>query len=230
MRQAAAGIIAGNAQIASAALLGRHVGLDEVIDAPHFRYDFECVGPVERYRALNIRLRDELASLRLRNPDDIIVARSLERAIAEIPVEKKWADGYRNLVVTVGRNHLLDTYFSGSAYTASWFLGLVNGASAPTYNAADTMASNAGWDEIAPYSNANRPTLAFAAASAGSKATSAAAVFNINATATIAGGFTVTNNTVLGTTGILYSAGNFTGGNRAVQSGDTLNVSLTLSV
>jgi hypothetical protein len=142
----------------------------------------------------------------------------------------KWTDTIENLVVTQGRNFALDTVLSGSAYTAAWFMGLVDGASAPTYAAGDTMASHAGWTESTAYSNANRPTPAFAAASGASKATSAAVSFTINATATIAGCFLTTSNTKGGTTGTLYSAGSFSGGNRAVVNGDTLNVTYTASL
>lgn len=141
----------------------------------------------------------------------------------------KWEDEYKNLVTTVGKNDLLDKFLTGSAYTATWFLGLVDGASTPTYAAADTAASHAGWTESAAYSNATRPAPAWSAASAGSKATTATA-FNINATATIAGTFLIANSTKSGTTGVLYSAGSFTGGNKSVSSGDTLNVTYTASV
>lgn len=141
----------------------------------------------------------------------------------------RWEEVIDNLVVTVGKNDLLDKYFTGSAYTATWYLGLVNGATAPTYAAADTMASHAGWTEIVPYSQATRPQPTWASASAGSKATTATA-FSINASATVAGCFMTSNNTKSGTTGILYSAGSFTTGNRAVLSGDTLNVTYTASV
>lgn len=139
----------------------------------------------------------------------------------------KWSDQIKNLVVTVGKNDLLDKYFAGSAYTATWYLGLIN--SGGTYAAADTMASHAGWTEATGYSAATRPAPTWSAAASGSKATTATA-FSINATATIGGAFMTSNNTKSGTTGILYSAGNFTGGNRSVASGDTLNVTYTASV
>jgi hypothetical protein len=141
----------------------------------------------------------------------------------------KWTDTFQNLVVTVGKNDLLDKYFSGSAYTAAWYIGLVDGASTPSYNAADTMSSHAGWTESTAYSNGTRVAPSWSSASAGSKTTGATA-FNINATATIAGCFMTTVSTKGGTTGILYSAGNFTGGNKSVTSGDTLNVTYTASV
>ena len=142
-----------------------------------------------------------------------------------------WEDDVVNLVPTVGKNFTLDTVLAGSAYTAAWFMGLVDGASAPTFNAADTSASHAGWTESTVYSNATRVAPAFSAAAAGVKSTSAAAVFNIHATATIAGTFLISVNTKGGTTGTIYSEGSFTGGNQPVVNGNTLSVtySSTLS-
>jgi hypothetical protein len=147
-----------------------------------------------------------------------------------------WEETFHNLVFNAGKADLLDKYFAGSAYTATWYMGLVDGGSAPTYNAADTSASHAGWTENVTYSNAARPTIAWNAATGtgggsgsagtGSKASTATA-FNINGTATIAGCFLATVSTKSGTTGIFYSGGSFTGGNRAVQNNDTLNVTWT---
>ena len=56
----------------------------------------------------------------------------------------KWEDSTHNLVVNVGLKHLNDTFFSGSSYTATWYLGLVNASPAPSYAAGDTLASHAG--------------------------------------------------------------------------------------
>lgn len=139
----------------------------------------------------------------------------------------KWVEEIQNLVTTLGKNSLLDVGLGGSTFTA-FKLGLVDGGSTPTYNVADTMASHAGWTESTAYSNASRPTPTFNAAASGSKATTATA-FNINATATIAGCFLTDSATKGGTTGLLYSVGSFTGGNRSVANGDTLNVTYTAS-
>lgn len=141
----------------------------------------------------------------------------------------KWSSDIENLVVTVGKNDLLDKYFAGSAYTAAWYMGLVSGASTPTYAATDTLASHAGWTELAAGTayTGNRITVGWSAASAGSK-TSTTTAFPIIATNTVAGCLLSSVNT--GTSGILYSAGSFTGGNKSVSSGDTLNVTYTASV
>lgn len=141
----------------------------------------------------------------------------------------KWSESIKNLVVTVGKNFMLDTTFAGSTYSAAWYLGLVNGASSPTYAAGDTMSSHAGWSEFTSYSNSTRPAPSWSAASAGSKATTATS-FNINGSGTVAGAFMTTDSTISGTTGTLYSAGNFSGGNRTVASGDTLNVTYTATL
>lgn len=142
----------------------------------------------------------------------------------------KWTDEIHNLVTTVGKNDALDKYLAGSAYTAAWYMGLIDSTSYTAVAAGDTAASHAGWQESSAYSQANRPTAAFSAASGGSKSLSSALTFSINGTATIKGCFLISNATKAGTTGILYSAGLFTAGDKAVQSGDTLNVSYTASL
>lgn len=141
----------------------------------------------------------------------------------------RWAEEVPNLVTTVGLNDLLTKYFKGSAYTAAWYVGLVDGGTTPTYAAADTMASHAGWTENASYSNASRPAWNGGTAAAGSVDNSASqASFNINATATIAGAFLASDSTKSGTAGTLYGEASF-GANRSVLSGDTLNVTVTLT-
>lgn len=141
-----------------------------------------------------------------------------------------WQDTFKNLVTTVGGNDILDKYLAGSAYTAAWYMGLISNASYSAIAAGDTMASHSGWTESVAYSNAARPTTAWNAASARSKALSAALVFNINATDTIKGCFMNTVSTKSGTTGTLLSAGLFTGGDQPVVTSNTLSVSYSLAV
>ena len=145
----------------------------------------------------------------------------------------KWEDTIKNLVVTVGQANLLNVYFASATQTTTWYLGLVDGASSPTYNSADVANSHSGWTENTGYSNSTRPTATFTTTATNSISTSAT-TFNINAAGTIAGAFMINNSTKGGTTGTLYSAGNFTGGypggSRTVASGDSLLVTYTASV
>lgn len=150
----------------------------------------------------------------------------------------KWEDTIENLVMAVGKQLMLDTLLSGSSYSATVRMGLVSGASSPTYAAADTQASHGGWLESglanAPTYSGSRPTITFSSAtSTGStptnvttKAGTAAVSFTFTGSGTVAGCFININGsaTIDNTTGTLYSAGSFTGGNKTVASTDQLNV------
>jgi hypothetical protein len=138
----------------------------------------------------------------------------------------RWKDGFYNIVVTTGLNKLLDATFVSGLSSPTWYVGLKGTGSMV---GGDTMSSHAGWSEIAPYSNANRPTWTPGSISAGAVDNSASkAVFNINTTSTVFGCFLTSNNTVSGTTGTLYGGGDF-GASRSVINGDTLNVTVTLT-
>jgi hypothetical protein len=147
----------------------------------------------------------------------------------------KWEAESKNLVVNGGLQDMNAKYFTGSAYTATWFLGLYGAGASNTPAAADTMSSHAGWTEVVPYSNATRPACTFGTPTTAnpSVATNSAspASFTINATATVGGAFLTSNSTKSGTTGILYSAADFgSPGDRAVASGDVLTLTYTLSL
>jgi hypothetical protein len=147
----------------------------------------------------------------------------------------KWSAESHNLVVNVGLQDMNAKYFSGSAYTATWFIGLYGAAASNTPAAGDTAASHAGWTEIVPYSNATRPACTFGTATTADPSvitnSASPAAFTINATATVGGAFLISNSTKSGTTGILFSASDFAApGDRVVASGDTLNVTYTFSL
>lgn len=138
----------------------------------------------------------------------------------------KWRDSFRNLVTNAGEDDVLDKYFKGSAYTAAHYVGLTDAT--PTTAETDTMASHTGWAEDQNYSETVRQTLTMGTVSGQSVDNSASkASFSINGTTTIGGAFVTDSNTKGGTTGVLYSVGAFTGGNKAVGNGDTLNVTYT---
>jgi len=151
----------------------------------------------------------------------------------------KWRDTIENVVCTVGKNLALDTFLAGSAYTVTGpYMGLISSTSYTAVAAGDTMASHSGWLEAgganAPTYSGNRGTAAWSAASAGSKALSAALAFAITGTGTVKGAFLVFGsgavNTKDSTAGTLWSAGTFTGGDKAVVSSDTLNISYSSSL
>lgn len=147
----------------------------------------------------------------------------------------KWSEDLHNLVVNVGLQDMNTKYFTGSSYTAAWYIGLYGAAASNNPAASDTASSHAGWTEITPYSNATRPACTFGSATAADPSvitnTLSPAAFNINATATVGGAFLISNSTKSGTTGILFSASDFAApGDRVVASGDTLNVTYTFSL
>ena len=143
-----------------------------------------------------------------------------------------WSEEFDNLVTALGRNLLLDTTLSGSAYTVTGpFMGLISSAGYTAVAASDTMASHSGWTEAggtnAPTYVA-RKTIAWAAASGGSKASSAIAAFTFTGAGTVKGSFICLGSgattTVDNTGGTLYSAGLFSDGDKTVAATNTLTV------
>jgi hypothetical protein len=147
----------------------------------------------------------------------------------------KWEENLKNLVVNVGLKDMNDKYFTGSAYTAAWYIGLYGAAASNNPAAGDTAASHAGWTEVVPYSNATRPAATFAAATTADPSvitnSASPASFSIDATATVGGAFLISDNTKSGSTGVLFSASDFDApGDRSVASGDQINVTYTFSL
>lgn len=135
----------------------------------------------------------------------------------------KWVEDVENLVVNAGLNDLLDKYFKGTTYSASFFVGLKGTGSVA---AGDTLASHGGWAEIDDYAD-NRKALTLGSVTSQSVDNSGSpASFAINDTATVAGAFVCT--AASGTSGVLYGAANFSS-DRGVEDGDTLNVTVTLT-
>jgi hypothetical protein len=145
----------------------------------------------------------------------------------------KWEERNHNLVVNQGLKDMNDKYFSGSTYTAAWYIGLVQGpASGTTFAAGDTLASHAGWTEDTAYAG-NRKTATFGAATTADPSvinnSASPAQFTMNGTTTIGGAFLT--NVATGTSGILFSASDFQSpGDRSVVNGDVLNVTYTFNL
>ena len=146
----------------------------------------------------------------------------------------KWEEKNPNLVVNVGLKDMNAKYFSGSTYTAAWYLGLITGPGASTtIAAADTLSSHAGWTEYSAYTG-NRQAVTFGTATTADPSvidnSGSPNAFVITAPGgTVAGAFLCTVAT--GTVGTLFSASDFQSpGDRAVVAGDTLNVTYTFSL
>ena len=156
----------------------------------------------------------------------------------------KWEDKAPNLVTAVGKQALFDFYFgatgtAGGTASGANYLGLCGGTA--TYTAADTMASHT-WTEVggtnAPAYTGNRQSINWTAATSTgttpsnvTSKTGGALTFAMTSSGTVNGCFinsgasaSATKDT---TTGVLYSAGNFTGGSKTVASGDSLAVTYT---
>jgi len=150
----------------------------------------------------------------------------------------KWSDSFHNLVVNQGLQDMNSKYFKGSGYTAAWFLGLVTGpGSGTTFAAGDTLASHAGWTENTAYTTSGGAGIR-AAVTFGTATTADPSVLNNSASPSV---FTMTSNAQTiagaflasvssGTSGILFSAGDFTGGDKVVDSGDSLSVTYSFSL
>jgi hypothetical protein len=147
----------------------------------------------------------------------------------------KWEAVTDNLVVNVGLQDMNAKYFTGSSYTAAFYLGLYGAASSNNPAAGDTMSSHAGWTEVTAYSQATRPACTFGTPTTANPSvatnSASAATFSITGTTTVGGAFLTTNNTKGGTTGTLFSAADFQSpGDRSVVNGDTLTVTYTFSL
>lgn len=146
--------------------------------------------------------------------------------------KEKWRDTIENLVTTAGKNDLLDKYFKGSAYTQTIRMGLKGAGTAVV---GDTQSSHGAWLEQglanAPTYTGNRKDVVMGSASGGSSVSPVQA-FAITSSGTVAGCFINNGGSATkdDTSGILYSAGDFSGGNKTVANGDTLNVTWTATV
>ncbi len=168
-------------------------------------------------------------------------------------VVEHWRNGKRyneyhfdNDIVNEGKNQLLDVQFHAESAITSWFLGLIDNANYAALAATDTyddidQAGN-GWDEFQDYTDAGngdsattRPAWAEDAASGESITNSAVAVFDITGTATVKGLFLVggiANANLKGNhepAGTLWATALFGSGDVAVQNGDQLKVTYTVS-
>jgi hypothetical protein len=145
-----------------------------------------------------------------------------------------WRETVENLTTNEGCNNALQNQFKASAYTAAWYVGLINNASftalADTDSSAQINGSN-GWVEDTAYSGSVRQTLTLGSVSSGSVSNTASpASFTMNATGTLNGAFvasTATQGAGAGGT-ILYGEASF-GSTQPYVSGNVITVTITLT-
>lgn len=152
---------------------------------------------------------------------------------------------FPNGIVNEGKNKLLDVMFHGATQIGTWYLGLVDNSGYSALAADDLyddidQAGN-GWDEFKSYTDAGnadstvtRPEWTEGAASGQSITNGTVVVFDITGSGTVKGLFLVggTNSQTKGdhTPGnTLWATALFAGGDVAVQNGDQLKVTYTVS-
>ena len=140
-----------------------------------------------------------------------------------------WEEIIRNKIPTVGLNKVLDATFKTGLASPAWYIGLINNAGFSAFAAGDTMASHAGWAETSAYNEATRRTLTLGTIASGSVDNAASpATFTMTSALTLMGGFLVDNSTKGGSTGTVFAEAAFQEGNRAVDVGTVVTVTVTL--
>ena len=164
-----------------------------------------------------------------------------------------WRDGrligvyeFPNGITNEGKDQILNTQFDAATQIATWYLGLIDNASFTALAAADTydeinQAGN-GWDEFSDYTDpgngdsaTTRPVWNPDAAASQTITNGTVVVFDITATGTIkglflAGGGTAPENKgdhAAGST--LWATALFDSGDVAVQNGDQLKATYTVT-
>ena len=162
------------------------------------------------------------------------------------PNGDKWTDKWANSVMQGGKVDIVARYFgaASSASAGSQSVWYIFPHSLTTVTATSYSISNfTGGSEVTGYTTGNGFTagsrigisLASANATTNYMTTGISMAWNGN---TLSGPWTVAGlgvmnyagNVQTANGGVLYSVGNFNAGSRQVQAGDTLNVSLTLSM
>lgn len=124
-------------------------------------------------------------------------------------------------------NNILDAMFHAATQTSAWFIGLIK--TTYTHAAGDTLASHAGWTEavLGTDYTGNRKEWTEGAAAAGVITNAATVDFAMLTTITLKGALLCASAT--GTSAILFCTAAFTGGDQAVNNGDTLKATYTLT-
>lgn len=132
----------------------------------------------------------------------------------------------KNVVVNQGKGEILNKLFGCTGnYTASVYMGLHSVTTASNHVLSNITAS-----EVGGYAT-SRPNIAFNSTYTAGSASASASFGFTTSTYTVSGAFLAlgtTNSGTGATAGVEYSEGNFAA-SQQVQSGNTLNVTVTVS-
>ncbi len=141
----------------------------------------------------------------------------------------KWADSWQNLVVNEGLDHLLDVTLSGGSQDTSWFVGLLAASPSPLASwTATEIASNdfVAYDESTLQAWTDGGVSSQSVSNSGSPATFTCSTNG----SSIGGAFLIGTNAKATPAGTLYAAGAFSGGNKSLDDGDTLDVTASFTM
>ncbi len=132
-----------------------------------------------------------------------------------------------NGIVDVGMEFLLDGMFNSGTQSATWYIGLIDGAAYSGVADADTLASHAGWTEFTVYSGGRKTWGVGAAGPGGRSVTNGATVdFTITGAGSVRGIFAT--NQASGTSPVLWATALFSSA-ITVASSDVLKITYTVS-
>jgi len=140
----------------------------------------------------------------------------------------RWVEEMSNLVVNQGLDHMLETELSAGSQVTSWYVGLYG--SSPIPQSTWTAASHG--SEFTSYDEATRQSFLDSGVSGQSlNNSSSKAAFTISANGqTIGGAFLISDSMKSGSSGYLFSAAAFSGGNKSADDDDVIEVTLTFTL
>ena len=141
----------------------------------------------------------------------------------------RWVEEWDNLVLNGGLDHLLDATLSGATQITTWYVGLLAASPSP---AASWTATEIASNDFVDYDEATLQTWTDGGVSSQSVTNSAStADFTISTnSSSIGGAYLISTNAKAVPAGTAYAAGAFSGGNKAADDGDTLQVTATFTM
>lgn len=138
-----------------------------------------------------------------------------------------WVDTIHNLIVDEGATYAGQAVLGLGAGSTDLYIGLCS--SSPATSSGHTLSSHVGWTEVEDYEEAIRQLYqgSTVSSSGGSNNSGNKASFEMSTDVAVGGAFLCTTSS--GNGGTLYAVGAFTGGDKDLSSGDTLEVTATFN-